>query len=330
MNTRRAFTLVELLVVIAIIGVLVALLLPAVQAAREAARRMSCGNNVRQLGLGLQTYEGTFKQLPSSLRPTLPDASGNFAGWSSLGQLLPYLEQDNLYGRINFDVSYSAQPFTISSTKIPVFTCPSEINAKPKRDASGTPVHFPPNYAANQGTWLVFNPITREGSRGAFTHYDPLTIAQIYDGLSNTLCFSEVKAYQSYYRNSSVTSLSQAMPVDPSEICSLGGDFKSEGAHVEWVDGKVHETGFTSVFTPNTKVRCDVGGVKVDMDWVSQSEGRSPTIPTFAAVTSRSYHPNGVMTVYMDGSVHFISNSVNRLVWQALSTRNGGETFEAP
>src|SRR5438034_10916922 len=101
---RSAFTLVELLVVVAIIGVLVALLLPAVQAAREAARRMSCGNNLRQIGLALQNFESTFKYFPSSLRPTPPDPNGLFNGWSVHGQILPYLEQGNLYRNIQSDV----------------------------------------------------------------------------------------------------------------------------------------------------------------------------------------------------------------------------------
>src|SRR3954451_7970229 len=99
---RTAFTLVELLVVDAIIGVLVALVLPAVQAAREAARRMSCGNNLRQIGLGLQNFESAFKWFPSSLRPTHVDANGLFAGWSAPAQILPYLEQGNLYQGIDF------------------------------------------------------------------------------------------------------------------------------------------------------------------------------------------------------------------------------------
>ncbi len=106
---RPAFTLVELLVVIAIIGILVALLLPAVQAAREAARRSSCANNLRQIGLGLQNFEATFKYFPSSLRPTPVDANGMFAGWSAPAQILPYLEQGNLYQNIVFDQSYSTQ-----------------------------------------------------------------------------------------------------------------------------------------------------------------------------------------------------------------------------
>jgi prepilin-type N-terminal cleavage/methylation domain-containing protein len=328
-SSRRGFTLVELLVVVAIIGVLVALVLPAVQAAREAARRMSCGNNLRQIGLGLQNFESTFKFFPSSLRPTPVDATGLFAGWSAPAQILPYLEQGSLYQNIDFTNSYSTQS-QISQMKIPTLICPSEMRAKQKFDASGNPVHFPLNYAANQGCWLVFNPVDRSGGGGAFRHYEPLRAAMISDGLSNTLGFAEVKAYSSYLRNSSVTSLSQSMPASPSSLCSLGGDFKQDGSHVEWVDGKVHETGFTTVFPPNTKVRCDIDGGQHDLEWVNQSEGRSATVPTFAAVTSRSHHPSGVNAVMMDGSVHLVPNAIDRLVWQGLSTREGGETADLP
>ena len=94
---------------IAVIGILVGLLLPAIQQAREAARRLSCKNNLRQLGLGLQNFESTYKYFPSSLRPTQVDsATGNFDGWSTLAQILPYLEQGSAFNNINFDVGYSA------------------------------------------------------------------------------------------------------------------------------------------------------------------------------------------------------------------------------
>src|SRR5262245_137832 len=150
---RPAFTLIELLVVVATIGVLVALLLPAVQAAREAARRIACGNNLRQIGLGLQNFEATFKFFPSSLRPTPVDANGLFNGWSAPAQILPYLEHGNLYQNIDFTVSYSAQP-QISQMRIATLICPSEMRARQKFDGSGNPVHFPLNYAANQGPWF--------------------------------------------------------------------------------------------------------------------------------------------------------------------------------
>ena len=327
--TRPAFTLVELLVVIAIIGILVALLLPAVQAAREAARRSACANNLRQVGLGLQNFESTFKYFPTSLRPTPVDAAGLFAGWSAPAQILPYLEQGNLYQNIVFDQSYSTQT-NISQQRIPTLLCPSEMRAKQKYDASGNPVHFPLNYVANQGPWLVYDPVQREGGRGAFRHFSPTRAAMITDGLSNTLGFAEVKVYQSYLRNASITSLSQAMPATVAELCNLGGDFKPDGEHVEWVDGKVHETGFTTTFPPNTKCLCSTSGGQVDIDLVSQSEGRSATVPTFGAVTARSFHANGVQVVKMDGSVSFIANNIDRAVWQSLSTRDGGESVALP
>src|SRR5687768_14201020 len=129
-QSRRGFTLVELLVVIAIIGILVSLLLPAVQAAREASRRASCLNNLKQIGLATHNYHDVYKRLPSSfvLQPTVP-----FDSWSVQARLLPYLEQGNIYQGINFSVTYkdSSQVFNgvqITSMRVPVYRCPSEIN----------------------------------------------------------------------------------------------------------------------------------------------------------------------------------------------------------
>jgi hypothetical protein len=112
-------------------------------------------------------------------------------------------------------------------------------------------------------------------------------------------------------------------------VCSLGGDFKADTGHTEWVDGRAHQTGFTTVFTPNSKVMCDLGG-QFDVDWNNMQEGKSTTAPTFAAVTSRSYHANGVMAMMMDGSVHFLPNTIEIGVWRALATRDGGETVQLP
>lgn len=333
---RSAFTLVELLVVIAIIGVLVALLLPAVQAAREAARRSSCSNNLRQIGLGLQNFESTYKTFPSSLRPVIPNASGQYDGWSAQGQILPYLEQGNLYNNINFDLTYNGQTIVVSgqnqaiaAVRVSTYQCPSEVNNRVRLTAAGIPEHYPLTYAANLGTWFVFNPVNQDGGRGTFQPYRPLPLSSTTDGLSNTLCFAECKAYNAYYRNAANPSLTQPMPT-AAGVCSLGGEFKNNSGHTEWVDGRAHQTGFTTVFPPNAKVICNVGGTNYDVDWNNQQEGKSTTVPTFAAVTSRSYHPGGVMTVYMDGSFHFVPQTIDLAVWQAVSTRDGGEAAQLP
>ncbi|MCI0358568.1 MAG: DUF1559 domain-containing protein [Planctomycetaceae bacterium] len=335
-RSLRAFTLVELLVVIAIIGVLVALLLPAVQAAREAARRSSCSNNLKQMGLAVQNFESTYKVFPSSLKAVIPNSSGQYDGWSAQGQILPYLEQGSLYAGINFDLTYNGQtidmggsPQPISSVRVVTYQCPSEVNNRMRLSASGLPEHYPITYGANLGTWFVFDPATKQGGRGAFVPYHPQALSAIIDGLSNTFCFGEVKAYNAYYRNAANPALNQPMPA-PAAVCSLGGEFKKDSGHTEWVDGRAHQSGFTTTFAPNTKVICNVGGANYDVDWNNQQEGKSTTVPTFAAVTSRSYHPGGVMTVFMDGSVHFIPQTIDLATWQALSTRDGGEPAQAP
>ena len=108
-------------------------------------------------------------------------------------------------------------------------------------------------------------------------------------------------------------------------VAGMGGDFKSSTGHTEWVDGRSHQTSFTATFAPNTVVPYDNAGVTVDVDWTNQQEGKSDTVKTFAAVTSRSYHTGGVNSARADGSVHFESDSIALNTWQSLATRNGGE-----
>jgi type II secretory pathway pseudopilin PulG len=322
-------------VVIAIIGILVALLLPAVQAAREAARRMSCGNNLKQIGLALHNFEGQNRHFPCSWKPTTPTTSGSVDGWSAQAQLLPFLEQSVVATHIDFDQSYKlASPVQLagatvplSATRIPTYLCPSEINDQ-RRFSGSQPVHYPISYAVNQGTWYTFDPADGLIGRGAFHPERALRPSNFKDGLSNTLGVAEVRAWNPYFRNAGLPA--PGIPT-PSEICQLGGDFKQNTGHTEWVDGRVHQIGFTSTFPPNTKVLCQVGDDVFDVDWTNMQEGKSRDIKTFAAVTSRSYHSSGVQVLLMDGSVQFMQESIELDVWRGMSTRDLNEvTRNAP
>jgi len=332
MANRKAFTLVELLVVIAIIGVLVALLLPAVQFARETARRSSCGNNLKQMTLAMHNFEMIHKGFPTSFKAVVA-ANGSISGWSAQSQLLPHMEEGSKFNFLNFDIPYSQQvpypgsnpPLRVPAMKIPMFVCPSETRAVQKYDATGQPAHFPFNYACNMGTWFVYDPVTNTNGPGAFQHFTHVSNASIGDGRSNTLCFGEVRCYTSGYRNAAIPN---CPPPSMNNVCTYGGTFKADGEHVEWVDGKLHESGFTTPFSPNAKTLCNVGGLDYLCDWINQTE--TTAFPTSGAVTARSYHPNGVQASLLDGSVRFFNNSINTNLWQALSTRDGSEAASVP
>lgn len=331
-HKKRAFTLVELLVVIAIIGVLVALLLPAVQSAREAARRNSCVNNLKQITLALTNRETIAGNYPASfeIEPGTTLSTNN-GSWSIQAQLLPFLEAGAAFAIIDFDLPWDDtvnRNSGVPTLRVPTYLCPSEVNDT-VRVKNGEDFVYPHNYGGNFGQWLVYDPAnsSNEGD-GVFFVNSELRAAQIEDGLSNTFAFAEVKAFTPYIRNTSDPG--PEIPNEPNQLPTsgdkkLGPDTNSNTGHTEWPDGRVHHSGFTTVFTPNTFVRYEDGGLVYDIDVNTQKEGNSGTQPSYAAITARSYHPGGVNASMLDGSVHFVSDDIERIAWRALSTRNLGE-----
>ncbi|MDB5352568.1 MAG: putative major pilin subunit [Planctomycetota bacterium] len=335
---RRGFTLIELLVVIAIIGVLVALLLPAVQAAREAARRAQCTNNLKQIGLGLHNYESVAGSLPMSdvvANPARPEQTTN--GFSVHVRVLPFMEQGVAFNALNFTVNHQHDAnTTVVGTKVSIFTCPSDIKgdqltsfkAKP---SGATVVASVTSYGFSSGDWFLWGGFSGPENNAAFGPNRSRKLSEFLDGMSNTVMATDVKVYQPLRRcNVQLANIQSPFNVpspasDPLTVAPEYGTCGLGQSHTFWADGNAHETAMTTAWPPNKTILDPAGNGDLDLETRLYVQNG----PTFGAITARSYHPGGVNALFGDGSVKFVKSSINGATWRAAGSIAGNEIISA-
>jgi len=307
-RTVRGFTLVELLVVIAIIGVLVALLLPAVQAAREAARRMSCTNNMKNVGLGFLNHESTKGEFPAGAMGW-NQAGTEWLGHTAFFQTLPFLEQANVSDQLVLQTRW-VEPVNaiIARVQLPVYQCPSD-------EAAGRAFgnNSRSNYMLSFGKGLIFpdsskapqDPVmfskAEMDNGGAFMYSFSRQIQEFEDGTSNTIMASEILA---------------------------GNDDGVGGADYRgmWSWPFVGAM-YQHVYTPNTSVEDCLRSYQCPDLGSQVSPCNGSCGYEEAVVTARSNHPGGVNTVFADGHVVFYADDVDLVVWQSAATIAGEEVI---
>ena len=320
-HRQAAFTLVELLVVIAIIGILIALLLPAVQAAREAARRIQCGNHLKQIGLALLNYETAHRTLPPGAFWSCPD--GTRKG-SMLVHILPFMEQQSLFDQFDFSQSsidgqtYAGTDIEIGSTIVTTYQCPSDnhaqvIDTEPHSSFSGVTTVALHNYTASRGANKLannsscscseggtFNALEKPVGGGTYETWDtfsgPFTrrctctrLNAIQDGLSNTIFVGEVRPMCSWHNDN--------------------GWATSNNGH-----------GYSSTLIPINYDSCTRDSSTTDncrryCNWNTEAGFRSA-------------HPGGAQFGFGDGSVRFLSESIDHEDYQRLGAKADGEVLE--
>jgi len=290
---RRGFTLIELLVVIAILAVLVALLLPAVQQAREAARRLQCKNNLKQLGLALQNYHGSRNLFPSGY-VSLFDSSGNDIGpgWGWAAMILPEIEQTAVQNGINFSQPIEAVAnATPRIILLPTLLCPSESVKSP------------------------WNAVQRDGMGNATSTICQLAAAN-YIGVFG-VPEPGIDGDGIFYRNSAV---GMKHITDGSSTTLLVGERSQAYCDITWVGAVTSAQLFPPPGSPAIPLTENASGMVLGHTFEGPPNSSSLECNCFS-----SQHVGGAHFVFADGHVQFLSASMNKLVFRALSTRAGGE-----
>jgi prepilin-type processing-associated H-X9-DG protein/prepilin-type N-terminal cleavage/methylation domain-containing protein len=305
---RAALTLVELLVVIAIVGLLAALLLPAVQAAREAARRMQCSSNLRQIGLGIHIYESTNGTLPP----------GNGEVFNFLGAILPYTEQRNLYDQIDLSEDILFGNVKARGTSVPIYRCPSDGQSFVPHE------NMTANYAGNSGTGVLVR-----GFDGLFQSLQPtilgwptgvVRIAEIRDGLSNTAAVSEILVGDGSWNDRRTVWATRERYRDPRDFETLKSACRSRDFETlpppynyagdgwcwgrPWLQPGGGRTWYNHILKPN-ELSC-LNGSSVQT----------------SIYTPNSNHPGGVQVAFADGHVTFVSENIDENAWVDWGSRS--------
>ena len=331
MTLRRGFTLVELLVVVAIVGVLLGLLLPAVQSARESARRTHCANNLRQIGIGAANHEAARRRYPVGAEARAWAAKPNwphqFFRWSVLAHLAPYYEQEALLRGLDLTVplyigltpsDIAPQNKPLVALSIPLFLCPSD------RNAPVSPLFGPTNYAACTGTGIEGGtPFDTDGMYHVNSRTRPADVA---DGLSRTVAFAESNLGDGPVATTNRAAVTPATGYAftfafPLSDAGCRGAFYwnfTDLRGLSWANGEYRTCLYNHRRLPNdAEIDClGVNMATADPRFMYAGYGWRG---------ARSRHAGGVNVLWADGSGRFIADGVAAVVWQAVSTRAGGE-----